>query len=141
MAARSSTETEYRGLATTIVVVVWFHDLFSRLSILLPTPVLWCDNLGAIFLASNPAFHARTKYIELDYHFVREKMTTGSIQVRFICSQDQIADTLTKSLSTNRFVFLRPKLIVSCPTVLLRGLLIVISITMPKEKITCITMS
>jgi hypothetical protein len=42
--------------------------------------------LGATFLASNLAFHARTKHIELDYHFVREKVAAGAIHVRFICS-------------------------------------------------------
>jgi hypothetical protein len=86
----------------------------------LSTPQLWCDNLGATFLASNPAFHARTKHIELDYHFVREKVCDGTVQVWFICSKDQLADTLTKSLSAARFKFLRFKLTV-VPTVSLRG--------------------
>jgi hypothetical protein len=72
-------------------------------------------------LASNPAFHARTKYIELNYHFVHEKVTAGLINVKFICSQDQVADALTKPLSVAHFKNLWSKLTVNCSTVRLRG--------------------
>jgi hypothetical protein len=81
---------------------------------------LWCDNLGATFLASNLAFHARTKHIELDFHFVRENVADGAILVRFICSQDQLADALTKPLSVTRFNMLRTKLTVTGSTLRLR---------------------
>jgi hypothetical protein len=83
--------------------------------------VLWCDNLGATFLASNSAFHARTKYIELDYHFVREKVANGTIRVRFICSLDQLADALTKPLSNGHFTVIRSKLMVHSSPMSLRG--------------------
>jgi hypothetical protein len=54
--------------------------------------------LSATFLASNLAFHTHTKHIELKIYFVREKVTAGQVKVQFICSQDQEADALTKSL-------------------------------------------
>jgi hypothetical protein len=73
-------------------------------------PTLCCDNLGATFLASNPIFHARTKHIELDYHFVREKISTKQLSVQFICSADQLGDLFTKSLPRTRFQLLRMKL-------------------------------
>jgi Reverse transcriptase (RNA-dependent DNA polymerase) len=119
--ARSSTEAEYHGLAMVTAEVVWLKTLFCELGLVLPAPILWCDNLGATFLANNPAFHARTKHIELDYHFVREKVADGTIHVKFICSQDQLADALTKPLSTARFQSLRFKFTVDCSTVSLRG--------------------
>jgi histone deacetylase 1/2 len=60
------------------------------------TPVLWCDNLGATYLTANPVFHARMKHIEIDFHFVRERVAAGALQVRFISSGDQLADVFTK---------------------------------------------
>jgi Reverse transcriptase (RNA-dependent DNA polymerase)/gag-polypeptide of LTR copia-type/GAG-pre-integrase domain len=119
--ARSTTEAEYRGLAMVTAEVVWLQSVFRELGIQTSIPILWCDNLGATFLASNPAFHARTKHIELDFHFIREKVAAGSVKVKFICSQDQVADALTKPLSTTRFQTLRSKLTVTCPTLRLRG--------------------
>jgi hypothetical protein len=79
------------------------QSLFIELGFQIPAPTIWCNNLRATFLASNSAFHARTKYIELNYHFVHEKVTAGLINVKFICSQDQVADALTKPLSVAHF--------------------------------------
>jgi hypothetical protein len=70
---------------------------------------------------SNLAFHARIKHIELDFHFVREKVMDVIIQVRFIYSQDQLVDVLTKPLSSTHFNLLRDKLTVFCSTLRLRG--------------------
>lgn len=61
--------------------------------------MLWCDNLGATYLTANPVFHARTKHIEVDFHFVREKVAGGALDVRFISSNDQIADGFTKPVT------------------------------------------
>ncbi|KAB2629424.1 hypothetical protein D8674_034219 [Pyrus ussuriensis x Pyrus communis] len=73
-------------------------------------PTLWCDNLSAISLASNPVFHARTKHIELDYHYIRELVLAHLLKVQFVCSEDQLADLHTKSLSKTRFRYLCSKL-------------------------------
>jgi hypothetical protein len=65
--------------------LIWL-SLLQELGYNVASSVLWCDNLDATFLTLNPVFHARIKHIELDYHFVREKVTDGSIRVWFICS-------------------------------------------------------
>jgi hypothetical protein len=58
--------------------------------------ILWCDNLGATYLMANPVFHAHTKHIEIDFYFVRERVASGDLNVRFISTSDQLADMFTK---------------------------------------------
>lgn len=73
-------------------------------------------------LSANPIQHARTKQVELDLYFVREKVQSGSLMVKHIRSVDQIADILTKAISSSRFYTLRSKLRVnSLPVLSLRG--------------------
>jgi hypothetical protein len=59
---------------------------------------LWCDNVGATYLSANPIFHARTKHIEIDFHFVRERVAARRLSIRFVSSKDQVADGFTKAL-------------------------------------------
>ncbi|KAM1666352.1 hypothetical protein ACFX14_045629 [Malus domestica] len=109
--ARSSTEAEYRALAHTAAEITWICKVFSDIHFPLSTvPTLWCDNISAISLASNPVFHARTKHVEVDYHYIRELVLAHLIKVLYVCSQDQLADIHTKSLSKHRFCFLQSKL-------------------------------
>jgi histone deacetylase 1/2 len=95
--SRSSTEAEYKALANGTAEAVWIQSVLKELGVHQPRPpVLWCDNLGATFLSANPVFHARTKHIEIDFHFVREKVALGTLEVKFISSSDQLADVFTK---------------------------------------------
>ncbi|CAN6690391.1 unnamed protein product [Malus baccata var. baccata] len=119
--SRSSSEAEYRQLAYTAAELSWFRSLFRDLHLLLDRPTIWCDNVSSIALASNPVFHSRTKHLEVDYHYVREKVVRQELLVNFICSQDQIADLFTKGLSSSRFKHLVSKLPVVSPPVSLRG--------------------
>jgi hypothetical protein len=80
-----------------------------------------CDNISALVLASNPVFHAKTKHIEVDYHFVREKVLNRDILIKFISTHDQVADIFTNGLSSVRFFFLKSKLMVVSPPIILRG--------------------
>ena len=109
--ARSSTEAEYRSLAHTAAELTWVCKILRDLHFSIPTlPTLWCDNISAISLASNPVFHARTKHVEIDYHYIRELVLANLLKVQYVCSEDQLADLHTKSLSTSRFQFLCSKL-------------------------------
>ncbi|KAK9051887.1 hypothetical protein SSX86_028515 [Deinandra increscens subsp. villosa] len=109
--SRSSTEAEYKALADTVCEITWLRALMHELRVPMSSaPTLWCDNLGATYLSANPVFHARTKHVEIDFHFVREQVARGNLHVQFITTDDQIADVFTKPLLAQRFIALRNKL-------------------------------
>jgi hypothetical protein len=101
--SRSSTEAEYKSLANATAEMIWVQKLLTELKI--PharVAQLWCDNIGATYLSRNPVFHARTKHIEIDFHFVRERVAQKLLDIRFLPSCDQLADGFTKPLSTTK---------------------------------------
>lgn len=69
--ACSSTKAKYRSVATAALEINWVCPLLTELGVSLPTPlVIYCDNVGAIYLCSNPIFHSRMKHVAIDYHFI-----------------------------------------------------------------------
>ncbi|GAV56934.1 hypothetical protein CFOL_v3_00473, partial [Cephalotus follicularis] len=108
---KSSVEAKYRAIAYVAGEIMWLRMLLSELG--LPTPstyVLHCGNQSAIHIASNPVFHERTKHIEVDYHFIREKVQSKEIFLQHTRTEDQLADLFTRSLRGSRVVFLCDKL-------------------------------
>ena len=90
---------------------MWLQTLLKELSIAHPrTAVLWCDNIGATYLSANPVFHARMKHIEIDYHFVRERVAQKLLDIRFIPTGDQVADGFTKALTNQQLLKFRNNL-------------------------------
>jgi|UniRef100_A0A2N9EPG4 hypothetical protein len=120
--SRSSTEAEYRALASASAELCWLRTLVKDLGIFLSDPpILWCDNVSALAIASNPVFHARTKHIEVDFHFIHERVICKDLQVKFVSTVDQLADIFTKGLFSPRFQDLQSKLLVPVDTIRLRG--------------------
>lgn len=84
-------------------------------------PVIWSDNIEVGSLASNLVSHSRTKHVEIDIHFIRDKVVAKEITVGYVPSYEQTADYLTKALTIGRFVFLINKLGVTEVPISLRG--------------------
>ena len=109
--SRSSVESEYKTMAQSACEVIWIYQLLNKVgfNISLP-PKLWCDNQATLHIASNPVFHERTKHIEIDCHFVREKIQQGLISTGFVKTGEQLGDLLTKALNGTRVDYLCNKL-------------------------------
>jgi transposase InsO family protein len=121
--ALSSTEAEYRSAAMAAQESTWLKQLLKDLH--QPTEYqvrIFCDNLSSIRLAENPVFHARTKHIEVHYHYIREKVLEGDIEMVPIKTDDQTADILTKSLGKAKFEKFREALGMVCKITLERSL-------------------
>jgi len=101
--ALSSTEAEFKGAAMVACEVVWLHKLLGNLGLHVDRQVvIYCDNLSNIQLARNPVFHARTKHIEVHYHFIKEKVLVGEIDLIYVSTEDQVADIFTKVLGAEK---------------------------------------
>ena len=115
----SSAEAEYRSIRKVVGELVWLHRLTKELTISDSSPIpVFCDNQSAIHIAHNPVFHERTKHIEVDCHFVRNKLQEGLISLHHISTTEQLADILTKALTGVKHSALLNKLAVrsSLPT-------------------------
>lgn len=101
--SRSSTEAEYKAVANATAEVMWIQTLLCELNIHAPRAAkLWCNNIGAKYLSANPVFRARTKHIEVDYHFVRERVARKLLDIEYISTKDQVADGFTKALTVRQ---------------------------------------
>jgi len=97
--ALSSAEAEYRSMRAVTAELSWLTRLFFELQVspILPIP-LESDSLETRYIAKNPLFHERTKHIELDHHFVREKLLEGLISLAYTKTTEQVADIFPKPL-------------------------------------------
>jgi len=105
--ALSSAEAEYIALSSATQETVWIRRLLGDLTNVLEPTVLMEDNQGAIAMSRNPVDHARTKHIDIRYHFVREAVQNRIIELIYCPTINMIADVLTKPLAKERFSTLR----------------------------------
>jgi len=118
----SSAEAEYRSLRRVTAELAWLSRLLAELTMTSITPIpVKCDNLAAIYIAKNPVFHERTKHIELDCYFVRQKLMEGLLSLSFIPTQHQLADICTKPLTGIQHRSILSKLGVATPSNLRGG--------------------
>jgi hypothetical protein len=97
--SRSNTKAEYRFMANTISEVTLMTFILKDLHIPVQSPpILYCDYLNALHMTVNPVFHARSKYIELDYHFVQEQVVIRQLVTKHVFTNNQVVDLLTKPM-------------------------------------------
>ncbi|KAJ9540484.1 hypothetical protein OSB04_026990 [Centaurea solstitialis] len=114
--SRSSAEAEYRGVANAVAESCWLRNLLLELHTpLRRSTLVYCDNVSAVYLSGNPVQHQRTKHIELDIHFVREKVALGHVRVLHVPSAYQYADIFTKGLPRQLFLDFRDSLSIRPP--------------------------
>ena len=98
-------------MTQSVCEIMWICQLLMEVGIETSVPAkLWCDNQVTMNIASNPVFHERTKHIEIDYHFVREKIQLGLIFIGYVKTGEQLRDIFTKPLSGDRVNYLYNKL-------------------------------
>jgi hypothetical protein len=97
--SRSSAEDEYRAVANGMAEAAWLRQLLQELySSLATSTLVFCDNVSAVYLSTNPVQHQRTKHVEIDLHFVHEQVSCGAIHVLHVPTTSQFADVFTKGL-------------------------------------------
>lgn len=111
--SRSSPGAEYKRVANTVAKLCWIRNLMLELHFpIAKALVISCDNISSVYISTNHVKHQRTKYIELDNHFVREEVAIGEVKVIHVPSSLQYADIFTKFLPTSLFNEFRTTLIV-----------------------------
>ncbi|GJX95769.1 ribonuclease H-like domain-containing protein, partial [Tanacetum coccineum] len=104
-------EAEYRGVANAVAETSWICNLLRELNTPLFTATLvYCENVSVVYMSANPVQHQRTKHIEIDIHFVRDKVAAGHVRVLHVPSRFQYADIFTKGLSYPLFADFRSSL-------------------------------
>lgn len=102
--ALSSAEAEFRGMAKGLCELLWLKRLLTEVGFPPGSAMnLFCDNKAAIDISHNPIQHDRTKHVEVDRHFIKQNLEEKIIQFPFVKSEDQLADILTKAVSSRAF--------------------------------------
>ncbi|KAJ9561594.1 hypothetical protein OSB04_006754 [Centaurea solstitialis] len=99
----STAEAEYVAAGICCAQVLWLRNQLQDYDIQLSKIPIYCDNTSAIAIANNPLLHSKTKHIEVRYHFIRDHVMNGDIELHFVPTEYQLADLFTKPLDVTRF--------------------------------------
>ena len=102
----STVEAEYVAAAGCCAQILWMKNQLVDFDCVYEKIPIFCDNTSAIAISYNPVLHSRTKHIGVRYHFLRDHVMKGDIELHFIHTDDQLADIFTKPLDENRFNYL-----------------------------------
>jgi hypothetical protein len=97
--SRSSADAEYRAVAHAVAETCWLRQLLQELHAPISSAtIVYCDNVSDVYMTANPVHHRHAKHIEIDIHFVREKVALGQVRVLHVPSSHQFADIMIKGL-------------------------------------------
>lgn len=97
--SRSTAEAEYKSMSISLSELLWVRDLLTELKLMINIPMkLWCDSKSAINIANNSVQHDRTKHVETDRFFIKERIDDKTLKLNFVNSREQVVDCLTKAL-------------------------------------------
>jgi hypothetical protein len=111
MVSRSSAEAEYRAVTNGVAEASWLCQLLAELHTA-PSrnALIYCDNVSAVYLSTNPIQHQRTKHVEIDLYFVHDRVAMGEVRVLHVPTTSQFADIFTKGLPSSTFTEFRSSL-------------------------------
>ena len=111
MVARNSAEAQFKALTHWTCELIWIKKLLEELRLFQNNPMkLFCDNQATISIANNPVHHDRTKHVEVDRHFIKEKIKSRTICLTYIPTSQQVVYIFTKGLSRQLFKYFTCKL-------------------------------
>ncbi|GJX04026.1 retrovirus-related pol polyprotein from transposon TNT 1-94 [Tanacetum coccineum] len=112
----SSAEVEYVSLSACCAQVLWLRTQLTDYGFHFDKIPMYCDSKAAIAISCNPVQHSRTKHIDVRYHFIKEQVEKGIVELFFVGTEYQLADLFTKALSEDRFKYLVRRLGMRCLT-------------------------
>ena len=108
--SNSTAEAEYIAAGSCCAQILWIRNQLRDYGFVLNKIPILCDNISAIAITNNPVQHTRTKHIDVGYHFIREHVMNGTVELHFVPTEEQIADIFTKALDESTFTYLVGKL-------------------------------
>ncbi|KAK1387454.1 hypothetical protein POM88_015632 [Heracleum sosnowskyi] len=108
--SNSTAEAEYIAVGSCCVQILWIRNQLKDYCFVLDKIPILCDNTSTITISNNPVQHSRTKHIDIRYHFIRENVMNGVVELHFVPTEEQTADIFTKSLDESTFIKLVGKL-------------------------------
>lgn len=94
-------EAKYKALTASSKGAIWCRRCLEDIGQVQPKPTtLYCDNQGALTLSANPVFHARTKHVKAQHHFIWDAVKRGEVSVEYVHTTKNLANMLTKALPT-----------------------------------------
>ncbi|GJU17502.1 hypothetical protein Tco_1145468 [Tanacetum coccineum] len=112
----STAEAEYVSLSACCIQVLWLRTQLTDYGFHFDKIPMYCDSKAAIAISCNPLQHSRTKHIDVRYHFIKELVEKGIVELFFVGTEYQLADLFTKALSEDRFKYLVRRLGMRCLT-------------------------